>query len=194
MVLLANNDMGKIIKPKPVKLIMSIISSIEGLFSEAKVVLSDYFGPIDMESPYQWFDFTDYYLEEMGPNLKQKLISFNQLIPPNTITNIKAQSNQLEIDFSRSQKPPNSMKNNLVSRPINFDPGYLTLNKFILASTKNGPARIYIDQGIYAEITLQFFKQSFQGHQWTYQNYQTTCFIDFLNSVRKKYKEQLKGL
>ena len=184
--------MGKTTKPKPVKLIMSILSSIEELFSEAKIILNDYFGPIDMESSYQLFDFTDYYLKEMGNNLKQKLISFDQLIPPNKIAQIKKQSNQLEINFSR--KFSNSVKNKFISRPINFDPGYLTLNKFILASTKNGPVRIYINDGIYAEITLQFFKQSFQGHQWTYQNYQTACFIDFLNRAREKYKKQLKEL
>ena len=81
-----------------------------------------------------------------------------------------------------------------IKRKVNFDPGYLTLSKFILASTKDGPARIYLIQGIYAEITLRFVKKSFRPLEWTYRNYQTDSYIGFLNEAREEYKKQFKKL
>jgi len=87
-----------------------------------------------------------------------------------------------------------SIKKNInhPKRKINLDPGYITLNKYILASTKNGPSRIYLNQGIYAEITLRFINKSFIPCEYTYPNYKTNEYIYFLNSVRQKYKLQLR--
>jgi hypothetical protein len=182
--------MGKIIYPNPVKLIFSIISAEENYFLEAKKCLANIFGKIDLESNYQTFGFTDYYRNEMGEHLKQKLLSFKKLILPVRLSQIKIDSNQLEFTLSVDNHQENTAKG--IKRKLNLDPGYLTLGKFILASTKNGPARIYLKQGIYAEITLGFINKSFHSLEWTYQNYQTDLYINFLNQVRKEYKEQLR--
>lgn len=184
--------MGDIFYSNPVKLIFSIISSKEEYFLEATQCLADIFGNIDLESQYQAFDFTDYYRNEMGENLKQKLVSFEKLILPDRLSQIKINSNQLE--FSLSSSDHQNKGSHKINRKVNFDPGYITLSKFILASTKNGPARIYLKQGIYAEITLRFFKKSFHALEWTYQNYQTDLYINFLNRAREKYKKQLNKL
>ena len=74
--------MGKILLPNPVKLIFSIISADNDLFYEAKNLLIDYFGKIDMESDFQPFDYTSYYRDEMGDGLKQKLGFLEKLILP----------------------------------------------------------------------------------------------------------------
>jgi hypothetical protein len=182
--------MGEITYPKPAKLIISIISSREELFSEGEKHLINIFGSIDMESEYQSFDFTDYYKNEMGTYLKQKLVSFEKLIIPDKISQIKCDCNALELQLS-FDKDNNAKRK---SRKVNFDPGYLTLGKFVLASTKNGAARIYLKQGIYAEITLRYVRKSFRPLEWTYKNYKTDLFINFLNKVREKYKVQLKEI
>jgi len=93
--------MGQIFYPKPVKLIFSIISAREEMFIEAKNCLTNYFGKIDMESNYQAFDFTDYYQKEMGEYLNQKLVSFQELILAHRLSQIKNDSNQLELCLSR---------------------------------------------------------------------------------------------
>ncbi len=184
--------MGQILYPRPVKLIFSIISAKEEFFVEAKSCLTDFFGKIDMESNYQPFDFTEYYKNEMGDNLKQKLFSFEKLILPDRLSQIKHNSNQMESELSIDGNQKNTDKEK--RRKVNFDPGYLSLSKFILASTKNGPARIYLKQGIYAEITLRFVKKSFRPLEWTYRNYQTDSYISFFNKVREEYKKQFKKL
>lgn len=181
--------MGQIHYPKPVKLIFSIISSSEYLFLDSKKRLTNIFGKIDMESEYQNFNFTDYYKEEMGDFLKQQLISFEKLILPTNLSKIKHLSNQMEIEITANDKGIDLKK--IEKRTINFDPGYLTLSKFILASTKNGSARIYLNDGIYSEITLSFVRKTYRPLDWTYYNYQTDLYIGFLNKVRERYKEQL---
>lgn len=183
--------MGKIVYPDPVKLIFSIISAEDKLFFEAKDLLINHFGEMDLESDFQPFDYTSYYREEMGGGLKQKLISFEKLISPDELKQIKSESNKWEFLWSKNINNSDSLSLN--KRKVNFDPGYLNLHKFILASTKNGPARIYLNDGIYAEITLLFISKSFRPLEWTYQNYRSDLYIAFLNQVREKYKKQIKN-
>ena len=175
--------------PKPAKLIISMFTSDKCLFSIYKEELIKRFGEVDIESNVQPFDFTDYYEKEFGKNLVQKLFSFSTLIRQDELTEIKIITNSIENNFKNE-----NIKNNIThhKRKINIDPGYITLDKYILASTKNGPSRIYLNQGIYAEITLRFINKSFVTCEYTYPNYKTNEYIYFLNSVRQKYKLQLR--
>jgi len=180
---------GKIFLAKPAKLIISMITSDKCLFDLYKEELIKKFGEVDIESNAQPFDFTDYYEEEFGKNLMQKLFSLSSLIGMDELAEIKIITNSIENNFKNE-----NIKNNLThpKRKINLDPGYITLDKYILASTKNGPSRIYLNQGIYAEITLRFINKSFVTCEYTYPNYKTNEYIIFLNSVRQKYKVQLR--
>ena len=175
--------------PKPAKLIISIFTSDKSLFSLYKKELIKRFGEVDIESNAQPFNFTDYYEEEFGKNLMQKLFSFSPLIRQDKLAEIKITTNSIENNFKNE-----NIKNNIThpKRKINLDPGYITLDKYILASTKNGPSRIYLNKGIYAEITLRFINKSFVTCEYTYPNYKTNEYINYLNSVRQKYKLQLR--
>ncbi|MEA1939608.1 MAG: DUF4416 family protein [Candidatus Caldatribacteriota bacterium] len=178
--------MGKIYFPKPVKLIISMISSNKTMFDIYEEILKKRFGRTDLKSNIQDFNFTKYYEKEFGQNLLEKIISFESLIKIEMLTDIKKITNGLENDI---------LDNNISSkkRNINLDPGYINLDKFILASTKNGPSRIYLKDGIYAEITLKYQNKSFvANNKYTYPNYRTDEYINFLNLVREKYKQQLR--
>lgn len=157
-----------------------MFTSDKCLFSIYKEELVKRFGEVDIESNAQPFNFTDYYENEFGKNLIQKLFSFSALIRQDELAEIKIITNSLENNMSCHK------------RKINLDPGYITLNKYILASTKDGPSRIYLNQGIYAEITLRFMNKSFVPCEFTYLNYKTNEYINYLNSVRQKYKLQLR--
>lgn len=181
--------MGKIHFSKPAKLIISMIGSDIHLLIFYKEALIKRFSKIDLESNIQPFNFTNYYEQEFGKDLIQKLFSFDSLIKPDQLPGIKKITNDLESNFINKNIKKNIY---LPRRKINLDPGYITLNKFILASTKNGPSRIYLNGGIYAEITLRFISQSFIPCEYTYSNYKTLDYINFLNQVRQKYKLQLR--
>ena len=166
-----------------------MFTSDKNLFVLYKEELVKRFGEVDIESNIQPFDFTDYYEKEFGKKLIQKLFSFSTLIRQDELAEIKIITNSIENDFKNE-----NIKNNVThhKRKINLDPGYITLDKYILASTKNGPSRIYLNQGIYAEITLRFINKSFVTCEYTYPNYKTSEYINYLNSVRQKYKLQLR--
>lgn len=182
--------MGKINFPKPAKLIISMISSDVYLFNFFKEALIKSFSKVDLESNIQPFNFTNYYEKEFGKDLIQKLFSFDFLIKPDQLPEIKKITNDLENNLIIKKNIEKDISLN--RRKINLDPGYITLNKFILASTKNGPSRIYLDNGIYAEITLRFINKSFVPGEYTYSNYKTLEYINFLNKVRQRYKLQLR--
>lgn len=177
--------MGEIKKPVAVKLIMSVISKEEIFFEKVRDRLSQKFGPLDFESPFLPFYYTSYYEKEMGKNLKRKIISFQKLIPPDLLPEIKIFTNQLEKEFLYPQS------NN---RRLNLDPGYISLSKLVLASTKNYTHRIYIGRGIYAEVTLRYKKkEGFKSWEWTYPDYRSSVYLKIFNHLREIYREQIKG-
>ncbi len=187
--------MGKVKQPLPVKLIVGMISGKENLFDEVEKELSQRFGPIDFKSPILSFHYTEHYEKEMGGGLKREFISFQNLIDPAKIVEIKLFTNQLEKDFlspHSNQLKENFPSPNSTHRRINLDPGYLTLSKLVLATTKNFQHRIYLKKGIYAEVTLKFKKgRGFEPWEWTYPDYKSKEYLNIFNHLREIYNGQI---
>ena len=173
--------MGRVKCPLPVKLVVGMISAKVELFQQAQEKLSQEFGIVDFESKIIPFAHTDYYAEEMGENLKRKFISFQELIAPEEIVDIKIFTNDLEEKFLY----PGSHR-----RQINLDPGYIEASKLVLATTKNHQHRLYLRKGIYGEVTLRYAKKSFQPWEWTYPDYQTEDYLEIFNCIRTLYRPQ----
>jgi hypothetical protein len=171
--------MGQIKKLFPVKLVIGFIFKEENTLNKAKFFLERRFGKIDFESQVLNFTHTDYYEKEFGLNLKRKFVSFKKLIPPQDLTKIKLITNQIENKLSKGG-----------CRLINIDPGYLDLAKLILASTKDYSHRIYLNRGIYAEVTLFYQNKTFKPREWTYPDYKTDAYIDIFNQLRQIYIKQ----
>ena len=175
--------------PKPVKLIVGMLSGAERLFDSAEGSMAELWGPIDEHSDVMDFEQTDYYEKEMGPNLRRKFVSFAELIDPGQLAQIKHQSNALEAFYGEQgegQTPG-------VARPINLDPGYVEPSKLVLATTKNYSHRIYIGKSIYAEATLYYRKDRWHAWPFTYPDYADGAYDDFLNRVRARLMEQSKS-
>ena len=177
--------MGEIKIHQPVKLISGLLYSSETLIKEVESILINEFGPIDLQSDVFPFNLTDYYVEELGEGILRKYISFEKLIDIVRLPDIKIWTNEIEKNFSDKDSG---------KRKINIDPGYLTLSKMILATTKNYSHRIYLRDGIYAEVTLHYHNKSFTPWNWTYPDYKLEKTINFFNKVREIYKEQLQNI
>jgi len=176
--------MGEIKKPLPVKLIVGLIGKDPPLFEEVEKILEEKFGPSDFATLLIPFQFTRYYEEEMGGGLQRRFLSFKRLIDPEKLPSIKVFTNKLEEKFLL----PKSKK-----RRINIDPGYLSLSKLVLASTKDFSHRIYLGKGIYGEVTLIYHrKEGFSPLPWTYPDYRTSLYQKFFFEVRKLYQRDLK--
>jgi hypothetical protein len=167
-------------KVKPVKLIAGILFQRAADLVAIDSCLIPLFGPLDYKSPSFDFIFTDYYTSEMGDYLKKCFYSFEKLVMPDTLPDIKNAAIRLESQFAADNK-----------RTVNIDPGYLEESKLILASTKNFSHRIYLRDNIWAEVTLRFIHGKFIKHEWTYPDYSQDLAIDFLIRVRDIYKGQL---
>jgi len=172
---------GRTRKQQPVKLIIGLIFKKEGSLNKALRILEKGFGKIDFTSLAIEFSHTDYYEQELGKNLKRKFISFKKLISPQNLSKIKAATNSIERKLSVKG-----------SRLINIDPGYLDMAKLILASTKDYRHRIYLDKGIYAEITLFYQNNTFVPWEWTYPDYKSAEYIEIFNRIRQIYARQIK--
>lgn len=169
---------------KPVKLIVGMISNDSNLFLKVEKTLEWKFGKIDFRTSMLDFAYTAYYSPEMGENLKRQFISFKRLVEPERLPDIKLYTNRVEQDLSAARNKP--------SRRINIDPGYLTEAKLVLATTKDNAHRIYLNKGIYAEITLRYTDRSFLPWEWTYKDYQTKEYVDIFNEIRKIYMQQVR--
>jgi len=171
------------IKPevKPVKLICAVLFSPSADLDSVLADLESLIGKIDYKSPLYDFTFTDYYDDEMGENLKKQFLSFEKLIMPDQLADIKNSTNEIETKYSIEGK-----------RTVNLDPGYLEESKLILASTKNFSHRIYLQDGIWAELTLSYASGEFVTHPWTYPDYPTELAYDFLRKTREIYISQLR--
>ena len=77
-------------------------------------------------------------------------------------------------------------------RQVNIDPGFLLMERLVLATGKNFAHRIYIGKCIYADLTLIYQKNGYQPLPWTYPDYAHESIRNFLILVRNKYMEDLK--
>ena len=173
--------MGRPVRHIPVKLAVGLISRKPSQFTAATRILEKKFGKIDRETDLLDFSCTRYYQKEFGQNLKRKFLSFKNLIALKQDFGIKLYTNKIERRLSENSR-----------RTINIDPGYVSLAKLILFTTKNRSHRIYADEGIYKDLELVFAKGTFRPLEWTYPDYRTKKYIAFFNSVRELYLSQVR--
>jgi hypothetical protein len=79
-------------------------------------------------------------------------------------------------------------------RPLNVDPGLLSLGKFQLATTKDQSHRIYVGSGVYAEVTLRYQEGTYRPWPWTYADYRLAAVGAFLQEAREYYKNRLRQM
>jgi hypothetical protein len=145
------------------------------------------FGPIVLHSPPFDFNQTHYYEATMGPGLRKSFLVFEELVAADRLAEIKLKTIGLEQELVRSERYPET-------RPLNLDPGLLSLGKVLLATTKDQSHRIYLRDGIYAEVTLRFQAGSYETWPWTYADYQLPEVRGFLEQAREWYRQRLRSL
>jgi hypothetical protein len=157
--------------PLPVRLVVGILAASEALASEAGQKLAERFGPVDLEMQPVPFAHTNYYEDELGKKPLRSFLSFENRIERESIVGIKLETNSMEKIWNRA---------------VNLDPGYMTLGQFFLATTKDQRHRVYLGQGIFAEVTLYFEDGHFHPFDWTYPDYKSDAYIKFLEKARER--------
>ena len=154
------------------------ILSVRGFPEALRDVLEREFGPIDAVTEPFPFDYTDYYVPEMGEGIERFFISFSKLVQPDTLALIKERTNEIEGEWAEDGR-----------RPINLDPGLLSLSSIVLATTKNRSHRIAIGRSLYAELTLIYQNRHFEALPWTYADYRSEEVQEVLLRLRDRYKQ-----
>ncbi len=178
--------MGEIRTPLPVKLFCGVLTSLPHILPTVQERLTAAFGAIDLRSDTYPFDLTHYYDEEMGNPIVRLFFAFSDLVLPAELATIKKATNQLETALAVEHRG--------VRRPVNLDPGYLEESKIVLASTKNYYHRIYLADGIYGEVTLHYSAGAWRAFPWSFPDFRSGRYDDFLTRVRQTYRGQIAGL
>lgn len=172
----------------PVLFFIAGFSSAEGPLEWARARAEATFGPIELESPYfQFSEFTKYYEREMGERLLKRFWAFRTLVDPGELAAAKCLTNAWEEEAKNIFGSENPGR-----RPLNLDPGYIDLGKLVLASTKDFSHRIYLRDGIFAEVTLIYTKKSWQSLPWSYADYQSDDYQRFFTVAREYLADEIR--
>jgi hypothetical protein len=173
-------------QPQPVKYFLGLIYSCQISLWDLERKLQARFDFIDRKSPVLEFDsFTDYYQKEMGSKLYRTWWSLHRLQPPDKLWELKLKANQLEEEYRAEAQAE--------GRTINIDPGYLNESRLVLASCKDFSHRVYLNQGVFAEVTMIYMGDGFQPLEWTYPDYQSPEALKYFETLKQDYRSQLKG-
>lgn len=168
--------------PRPAKLIIGLLLARKGLFPLLAAELEAAFGRLDLVSAWMAFGYTSYYALEMGQEVVRRVLAFRTLVDQERLAEVKLATNAIEQAHAVDGR-----------RQVNIDPGYLLLERFVLATGKNYSHRIYIGQGIYADLTLIYRRGAFEALPWTYPDYADRPLQRFLLAVRGKYALDIKA-
>jgi len=167
--------------PSPGRLVMGVLFTQAGVLLEAEKRVSFLFGPVYRRSETVSFgDYTDYYEKEMGRGVNRCFWAFPRPFPRGALAEAKLATNRIERDLARGGK-----------RTLNLDPGLLTPESLVLATTKPYSHRIYLSKGIFGDLALMFGKGRFEYMPWTYPDYRDDRAQKFLGDVRG---DLLKGI
>ena len=169
----------KPVEPGLVKLFVGVLFSDEHLLERALEMLFEKYGDIDFVSDSFPFDNTGYYEPEMGSPIYRKFVSFERLVHPKEMARIKIETNEIEDLLA--------VKHN---RKVNLDPGIMDYDKVVLASAKYNGQKIYLDRGIWADLTFHFEKNRFDPYPWSFPDFKKGLYNDVFLKIRQKFKEQ----
>lgn len=164
--------------PPLVKLIVGFLYPDEDLYLWTVRGLSSLWGRIERKSPRYPFDHTDYY-RDIAPVLYKAFVSFEGLFPADDIVRWKRQTIALEAESGPRRR-------------VNIDPGYIDGARLALASTKDHAHRLYISDGIFAEITLRFMFGRWVSYDHTFPDFKSGRYDDFLSLVRNDWLSEIR--
>jgi hypothetical protein len=163
------------------KYFVAILFRTPEALAAGKQRLTAAWGAFDFEGEDHLFDMTDYYEPEMGTPLYRRLVAFEKLMSPTEIVEMKLQCNRIEDASAIDGK-----------RIVNLDAGYLDHNKIVLASAKGAGQKIYLDQGIYADLVGRYKKGRYQPFDWTFPDFRDGRYDKEILTIRQIYLQQMR--
>lgn len=144
--------------------------------TDPDAVITDIFGGAVLKSAQFPFDHTAYYESEMGEALLKYFVSFGAPDEPGRLPEYKHKAIVAEDSSAMGGK-----------RIINVDPGYLAMEKVVVASTKNFTHRVYLADGIFGDVQLMRRKGGgYTALPWTYADYMRPEVHEFFAALARR--------
>jgi hypothetical protein len=166
----------------PVKLFVAVLWAPSSPLQDVMRSLRFQWGDVDFTGTDHPFDMTDYYEPEMGGNLSRRIVSFVQLVPPDCLSAAKHLCNEIEDKFAGDK-----------GRSVNLDIGYLDHNKIVLASFKGAGQKIYMGNGVWADLVARYRSGRYNPFEWTFPDFRDGRYDQELIKIREIYKKQVAG-
>lgn len=147
--------------------------------------LKNLWGEPDLISEPTPFDRTNYYYD-IAPKLSRRFICSSGLVGAGELVNWKYQTHELE------EKSRFLFGNEREIRAVNLDPGYIDGARLILASTKDHAHRIWLRDGIYAEVTMRYRFNKWTSFDYTFPDFKSGVYDEFLSAVRNLWLKERK--
>jgi len=132
------------------------------------------------------FEAGGFYDAAMGAGLQKVLVGMSVPCNPAGLADWKSTTNRWEDEWAEQADAP-------VPRPLNLDPGYVTQAKLVLATTKDRDHRLYLRDGMFAEVTLNYVAGRWVHHRWTYPDYRTEQVKAFAQRCRDRLRTHLQA-
>ncbi|MBD3332915.1 DUF4416 family protein [candidate division GN15 bacterium] len=170
--------MAKMQSPERAKLFVSAIYSSIDALADVLTRLEKSFGRIESETVDIPFS-SDFYLEEMGENLKRRFYSFVKPVSRDKLPELKQVCTKIEKQFS-------DIVDDTAFRTVNLDPGLITADNVVMCSYREYNHRIYLGSGVFAEQTLIWSRNQFVRLPWTNLDFCDVEALSFFDQVRRE--------
>lgn len=168
-------------KTGPGKLTVSIIHSSRDALADALSHLEKRFGRVLGETIDLSHTPRSECAEEMGQHLLRRFFTFEREVPRESLPEIKAACHKIESQFGdRIQE--------FTFRTVNIDPGILSPDNLVMASYREYNHRVYLGDGVYAEIELVYSRGRFVRLPWTDPEFCQSEVIELLSRTRNGFE------
>jgi len=165
------------ISPPKVKLISGVLyPEGEEWFTWTLRELEALWGGCEDVSQPEPFTKTDYY-HNIAPRLLRRFVCFKGMASAGELPDWKLAAVGVE---GRSRNP----------RIVNIDPGYVDGARLVLASTKDHAHRVYLRDGIFAEVTMRFRFGKWTPFDYTFPDFADGLYDKFLSAARGSWIEE----
>ena len=155
-------------------LFLAVMYNDDGVLTEALAEIEKHFSAVFFKMRYYDFDFTDYYKDEFGDNLKKTVFVLDPKIMKEDLVDIKMLCSQIEGDFSKEGK-----------RSINIDPGYFNQEEVVLASFKGKDFKEELEDGVFAHKVLEFDGNAANDPPHTFADFKSKDVHDFFLNMKR---------
>jgi len=166
---------------QPVKLIAALLYRDPEPLARARAALCGLYGEEDFAGRAFPFSHTAFYEPEMGAPLFRMFVAYRELVCPGALAPAKLAADRIERELAGSAG----------GRTVNIDPGTLDYQKVVLASFKYQGQKIYLQDGVWADLTLYYRKGGWASFEWTFPDFKTGDYDPELLEIRRLYKQQM---